>query len=94
MGLWQRLRDLDYVIIAVGRHMQLDDVQLKAWWDELPPEHRVAVWDAARSQQPDDPEAVRAWVGGHPEGEVQARAPVDPLVRGVGVCSPWPAWCG
>ena len=62
MGLWQRMRRLDHEIIAGGRDMQLDDAELQVWWNELSPEHKVAVWTAARSQQPDDPQAVRAWV--------------------------------
>ena len=62
MGLWQRMRNLDHVIIAGGRHLPLDDAELQAWWNDLSPEHKVAVWNAARTQQPDDLEAVRAWV--------------------------------
>lgn len=62
MRLWHRLRDLDCVIIAGGRELQVDDGQVQAWWDELSPEQRVAVWDAARSQHPDDPAEVHAWV--------------------------------
>lgn len=62
MGLWQRMRNLDYVIIAGGRHLQLADEELQVWWNELLPEHKVAVWNAARTQPPDELEAVRAWV--------------------------------
>ncbi len=62
MGLWHRLRDLDDVIIAGGRDLQMDDAQVQAWWDALSPEQRVAVWGAARSQHPHDPAEVHAWV--------------------------------
>ena len=62
MTLWHRLRALDHAFMAGGRGMRLDDAHLQTGWDELSPQHRVAVWHAARSGSPEDREVVHVWV--------------------------------